>query len=86
MDDLEMDLKGLIVESLMLDHVTPEGIDSDAPLFGSGLGLDSIDALELAMAIERRYGVKLRADDPNTRAIFGSVRALAAHVRAHRGG
>jgi len=85
MQELEKDLKGLIVEALMLDQVTAEEIDSEAPLFGTGLGLDSIDALELAMAIERRYGVKLRADDPNTRAIFGSVRALAAHVRAHRG-
>lgn len=85
MQELEKDLKGLIVEALMLDHVTAEEIDSEAPLFGTGLGLDSIDALELAMAIERRYGVKLRADDPNTRAIFASVRALAAHIDARRG-
>ncbi len=84
MEDLEMDMKRLIVESLMLDNVKPEEIDSAAPLFGSGLGLDSIDALELAMAIERRYGVKLRADDEGNRAIFASVRALAAHVAAHR--
>lgn len=85
MQELEKDLKGLIVEALMLDQVTAEEIDSEAPLFGTGLGLDSIDALELAMAIERRYGVKLRADDPNTRAIFASVRALAAHIHARRG-
>lgn len=84
MQELENDLKGLIVEALMLDQVKAEEIDSEAPLFGTGLGLDSIDALELAMAIERRYGVKLRADDPNTRAIFASVRALAAHIHARR--
>lgn len=84
MEDLEHDMKRLIVESLMLDSVRPDEIDSAAPLFGTGLGLDSIDALELAMAVERRYGVKLRADDENNRAIFASVRALAAHVAAHR--
>ena len=84
MEELEQDMKRLIVESLMLDSVRPEDIDSAAPLFGSGLGLDSIDALELAMAIERRFGVKLRADDPNNRAIFASVRTLATYVSTHR--
>lgn len=86
MQELEENMKRLIVESLMLDNVRPEEIDSAAPLFGTGLGLDSIDALELAMAIERRFGVKLRADDENNRAIFASVRTLAAHVAAHRAG
>ena len=86
MQELEENMKRLIVESLMLDNVRPEEIDAAAPLFGTGLGLDSIDALELAMAIERRYGVKLRADDENNRAIFASVRTLAAHVAAHRAG
>lgn len=84
MDDLELDVKRLIVDALMLDTVRAEEIDSEAPLFRAGLGLDSIDALELAMAVERRYGVKLRADDENNRSIFASVRALAAHVSAHR--
>jgi acyl carrier protein len=86
MQELENDLKALIVEALMLDTVRPAEIDSEAPLFGAGLGLDSIDALELAMAIERRYGVKLRADDPNTRAVFASVRSLAGHVRSQQKG
>ena len=86
MQELEENMKRLIVESLMLDNVRPEEIDAAAPLFGTGLGLDSIDALELAMAIERRFGVKLRADDENNRAIFASVRTLAAHVAAHRAG
>lgn len=84
MEDLEQDVKRLIVEALMLDTVRAEDIESTAPLFGTGLGLDSIDALELAMAIERRYGVKLRAEDENTRAIFASVRALATHIDANR--
>lgn len=84
MQTLEAEVKSLIVEALMLDDVRAEEIDSEAPLFGAGLGLDSIDALELAMAIERRFGVKLRADDPATRSLFASVRSLAEHVRAHR--
>ena len=77
-------MRSLIVSALMLDNVLPDDIDIDAPLFGAGLGLDSIDALELAMAIERHFGVKIKADDPGTRAIFASVRSLAAHVAAHR--
>ena len=82
MSDMEQDLKKLIVEALMLDDVTPDQIDSSAPLFGEGLGLDSIDALELAIAIDRAYGVKIKADDPNNRTIFASVESLAAHVSA----
>ena len=84
MQPLESELKSLIVSALLLDHVRAEDIDSEAPLFGAGLGLDSIDALELAMAIERQFGVKIRADDPNTRALFASVRALASPIAAHR--
>ena len=84
MNDLEQDLKRLIVEALMLDDVTPEQIDAEAPLFGEGLGLDSIDALELAIAVDRAYGVKIKADDPNNRTIFGSVKNLAAYVAEHR--
>jgi acyl carrier protein len=80
--ELEQEIKELIVEALMLDDVTPAQIDSGAALFGEGLGLDSIDALELAIAIDRKYGIKLKADDPNNRTIFGSVRSLAAHVAA----
>ena len=79
---MEQEIKQLIVEALMLDDVTPEQIDTDAPLFGVGLGLDSIDALELAIAIDRKYGIKIKADDPNNRTIFGSVKNLAAHVGA----
>ena len=83
--DLERELKQLIVETLMLDDVTADQIDSSAPLLVEGLGLDSIDALELAMAIDKRYGVKIKADDEdNNRRIFASIEALAEHVAAHR--
>ena len=79
---LELELKQLIVESLNLEDVDAAGIGSEEPLFGDGLGLDSIDALELSMAIHRRYGVEIAADDEANKRIFASVRALAAHVGA----
>jgi len=82
---LEQELRHLIVDSLMLQDVRPEEIDVDAPLFANGLGLDSIDALELALAIERRYKVRIAADDTRNRELFASVRSLAAHVALHRG-
>ncbi len=84
MDELEREIKVLIVESLRLEGVAPEGIDSTAPLFGEGLGLDSIDALELAMALRKRFGVKFEASNAANREIFGSVRALAAFVARSR--
>lgn len=84
MESLEQDIKQLIVESLNLEGVDPTSIDSGAPLFVDGLGLDSIDALELAMAIRKRYGVSTKADDAENRRIFASVRSLAEHVAKHR--
>lgn len=81
---LEQELKQLIVDALMLDDVTPDQIDSEAPLFVEGLALDSIDALELAIAIDPKYGVKINAEDEGTREIFRSVRSLATHVAEHR--
>lgn len=83
---LERELKELIVEALMLEDVAPDEIDSEAPLFGEGLGLDSIDVLELAMALNRRYGVKTKADDQRNQEIFASVRNLAAFVAEARNG
>ena len=80
MEALEQELKKLIVESLMLDDVKAAEIESTAPLFATGLGLDSIDALELAMAIERRFGVKFSPDDDRNREIFANVKNLAAYV------
>ncbi len=81
-DTLEMEIKQLIVESLMLEDVKPEDIQSDDALFVEGLGLDSIDALELAMAIHKRFGVRTSPDDEHNRENFHSVAALAAFVRA----
>lgn len=83
-NDLEHELKTLIIEALMLEDTTPSDIDSDEPLFTEGLGLDSIDALELAMAIDKKYGVRIKADDEQNRQIFSNVRALAAYVGQNR--
>lgn len=84
MDELEAELKRLIVESLSLEDVRAEDIDSEDALFGSGLGLDSVDALELAMAISRKYGVNIDADSEANQRVFQSVRSLAEFVRAER--
>lgn len=79
----EQELAGVLVNSLNLD-VAVDDIEPEAPLFGEGLGLDSIDALEIAMELSRRYGMQLRSDDPDNERIFSSLRALAAHVDTHR--
>lgn len=76
----ELELARLIVVTLNLEN-QPEDIDPDAPLYGEGLGLDSIDVLELALAVSKTYGVKLRADDENNRGIFNSLRTLNQHIR-----
>ncbi|MCC7247850.1 MAG: acyl carrier protein [Lysobacter sp.] len=80
----ELALAELLVESLNLDGVAPAEIDPEAPLFGAGLGLDSIDALELSLAISKRYGFQLRSDNEDNRRIFASLRALSAHVEQHK--
>lgn len=77
------DVAQLIVATLHLEN-RPEEIDPDEPLFGEGLGLDSIDALELALAISRTYGLELKSDDERNRRIFASLRSLTAHIAAHR--
>ena len=81
--ELEFEIKRLIVDALMLEDVRAEDINSDKPLFVEGLALDSIDALELAIAIERRYGVKLAASDPRNREIFSTVSSLARFIAEH---
>ena len=81
---LQAELKQLIVEALMLEDVRPEQIDAEAPLFGEGLGLDSIDALELAIAIDRRFGVKIEAEDERNKEIFRNVQSLARHIEESR--
>lgn len=80
----EHELATLIVESLNLETVTPAQIGPDAPLFGGELGLDSIDALEIALAVSKRYGFQLRSDNPDNRTIFTSLRTLSAHIEQHR--
>jgi len=80
----ERELAELLVESLNLDGVAAAEIDPEAPLFGAGLGLDSIDALELALAISKKYGFQLRSDNDDNRRIFASLRALSAHIEQHR--
>lgn len=84
MSELEQEIKELIIASLALEDVTPEDIDVSEPLFVDGLGLDSIDALELGLALQKKYGVSMAADAQETRQHFKSVRALAAFVAAFR--
>lgn len=84
--DAETELAQLLIECLNLEDVEPGSIDPEAPLFNAGLGLDSIDALELALAISKRYGFQLRSDNDQNRAIFASLRALSAHVQQHKAG
>lgn len=81
---LEAELAKLVVEALNLEGVVPASIDPEVPLFGGSMGLDSIDALELALALSKRYGFELRSDDENNSQIFGSLRNLAAHVQSNR--
>lgn len=76
----ERELAILIVEALHLEAIAPEAIDPQAPLFSGQLGLDSIDALEIALAVSKRYGIQLRSDHPDNQRIFASLRALAAHI------
>lgn len=80
----EHELASLIVESLNLESTTPDRIDPDAPLFGGDLGLDSIDALEIALAVSKRYGFQLRSDNPDNRTIFTSLRTLSDHIEQQR--
>jgi acyl carrier protein len=83
MDELRREIKELIISSLNLEGMTPEEIVDDAPLFQEGLGLDSIDALELAVSIERRYRVTI-PDEAVGKRVFSSVNALAAYVAENK--
>ena len=86
MQALEQEIKELIISALALEDVRPQDIVTDAPLFVEGLGLDSIDALELGVALQKRYGVALSADAAETRQHFRSVASLARFVAAARKG
>ena len=83
MEELILELKQKIIEALNLEEMTPEEIDSDVALFGDGLGLDSIDALELIVLLEKNYGIKL-ANPADGKAVFKSVRTIAEYVSQHR--
>ena len=80
----EHELATLIVEALHLEAIDPDAIKPEAPLFGGDLGLDSIDALEIALAVSKRYGMQLRSDHPDNQRIFSSLRALSAHIERER--
>ncbi len=84
MEALELELKQLIIDTLELEDITPDDIDSTEPLFNEGLGLDSIDALELGVALQKRYAIKLNAEAEETRQHFASVRNLALLVQSQR--
>ncbi len=84
MSELETELKQLIIDTLDLEDISVDDIDSEARLFVEGLGLDSIDALEIGLALQKRYGVKIEADGEETRKHFSSIRNLAAFVTQAR--
>jgi len=81
---LEQEVKALIIDVLQLEDITPDEINNEAPLFVEGLGLDSIDALEIGVALQKRYGITLSAESQETRRHFASVRALASMIEANR--
>jgi acyl carrier protein len=81
---LEQEIKGLIISTMSLEDISPDDIDPAAPLFNEGLGLDSIDALELGLALQKRYGLTLAADSEETRRHFSSVRSLSSFVASNR--
>ena len=78
------ELKTLLIEGLHLDEVSADEIDVEQPLFGDGLGLDSIDALEIAVLLDRQYGIKITSEDDKNRQIFASLSALAKYVADNR--
>ncbi len=84
MNDLHNEIKQMIIDSLELEDIELDDIDSHEPLFVDGLGLDSIDALEIGLALQKRYGIKLKADSEETRQHFASVNALASLVEEKR--
>ena len=83
--ELETEIKRLIVDSLSLEDIQPEEIESDAPLFGDGLGLDSIDALELGMALRKKFNINIKSDDKETVEAFRSVSSLAQFIKSQGG-
>lgn len=86
MDSLKLEIKRLLIETLDLEDMTPADIDDDAPLFDTnGIGLDSIDALEIGIALRKQYQLTIAADDQRTREHFRSVNTLAELIQSHQG-
>jgi acyl carrier protein len=85
MDNLKQQIKELIISALELEDVKPENIVDSEPLFGAGLGLDSIDALELGVALKKKFGVKFSAENADNKKHFASVDALAAYIETAGG-
>ncbi len=83
MDELILKLKDEVIEQLNLEDIKPEDIDADAPLFGEGLGLDSIDALELIVLLEKNYGIKIE-DPKDGKKVFHSIRTMAEYITEHK--
>jgi acyl carrier protein len=86
MDSLKLKIKKLIVDSLELEDIAPDDIVDGDPIFGAGLGLDSIDALELGVALKKEFGVKFSAESADNMEHFASVDALAAYIESQTGG
>ncbi|MFC4272528.1 acyl carrier protein [Sneathiella chungangensis] len=84
MNEFELEIKKLVIKTLNLEDITPEEIDSEERLFVDGLGLDSIDALELGVAIQKTYGIKINAKNEDLKDHFASVRSLAQFITSER--
>ncbi len=85
MEDLKAEIKNVIVSSLELEGVTPDDINDDEALFGEGLGLDSVDALELGIALKKKFGVSFSKENGDNKKYFQSVNTLTEYIAAHRG-
>ena len=86
MEDLKLEIKKIIISALELEDIKPENIVDSEPLFGEGLGLDSIDALELGIALKKRFGISFSAENSENRKHFASVDALAAYISTWKEG
>ena len=86
MDDLKLEIKKIIISSLELEDIKPENIVDSEPIFGGGLGLDSIDALELGIALKKKFGISFSAESSENRKHFASVDALAAYISTQKNG
>ena len=84
MNNLTVELKQLVIDSLGLEDITADDIELEAPLFGDGLGLDSVDALELGLAVQKKYGIKIDAESKNVRSHFASIKSLAEFIQSQQ--